>query len=66
VRERPLSYAGAGSIHKRRELERLYRDVRAGAFHPPNSDAVRDLVERSVLGLLQVGRWTDPAFRGVG
>jgi alkylation response protein AidB-like acyl-CoA dehydrogenase len=47
-----LEIAGAGSIHKRNELERLYRDVRAGGFHPPNSDTVRDFIGRWALGLL--------------
>lgn len=47
-----LEIAGAGSIHRRSELERLYRDVRAGAFHPPNSDAVRDFIGKFALGLL--------------
>jgi hypothetical protein len=27
-------------------------DVRAGAFHPPSSDTVRDFIGRSVRGLL--------------
>lgn len=47
-----LEIAGAGSISRRNELERLYRDVRAGSFHPPSSDAVRDLIGKSVLGRL--------------
>ncbi|TCK22059.1 acyl-CoA dehydrogenase family protein [Pseudonocardia endophytica] len=46
-----LEIGGAGSIAKRSELERLYRDVRAGTFHPPNSDFVRDVIGRTVLGL---------------
>jgi alkylation response protein AidB-like acyl-CoA dehydrogenase len=46
-----LEIAGAGSISRRGELERLYRDVRAGSFHPPNPDTVRDVVGRTVLGL---------------
>jgi alkylation response protein AidB-like acyl-CoA dehydrogenase len=44
--------AGAASIHKRNELERLYRDVRAGGFHPPNSDASLSLIGQFALGLL--------------
>lgn len=52
VTDLALEIAGAGSIHRRGELERLYRDVRAGAFHPPNSDTVRDYVGKFVLGQL--------------
>ena len=36
----------------RNELERLYRDVRSGPFHPPNSDAAHDLIGRTYLGVL--------------
>lgn len=43
---------GAGSIHRRNELERLYRDVRAGGFHPPNSDSSLGLIGQFALGLL--------------
>jgi alkylation response protein AidB-like acyl-CoA dehydrogenase len=50
--ELAMEIVGASSLHKRGELERLYRDVRAGAFHPPNSEAVHDFIGRSVLGLL--------------
>jgi alkylation response protein AidB-like acyl-CoA dehydrogenase len=52
VTDLALEIAGAGSISRRNELERLYRDVRAGSFHPPNSDAVRELIGKTVLGLL--------------
>lgn len=51
VTDLALEIAGAGSLHKRNELERLYRDVRAGAFHPPNSDTVRAFVGTFALGL---------------
>lgn len=44
--------AGAASIHRRNELERLYRDVRAGGFHPPNSDSSLGLIGQFALGLL--------------
>ena len=52
VTDLALEIAGAGSISRRNELERLYRDVRAGSFHPPNSDAVRELIGKTVLGVL--------------
>ncbi|MGC5248910.1 acyl-CoA dehydrogenase family protein [Gordonia sp. DT219] len=51
VTELALEIAGAGALHRRNELERLYRDVRAGSFHPPNSDAVRAYIGAFALGL---------------
>ena len=34
------------------ELERLYRDVRCGGFHPGNDALTHELVGKSVLGVL--------------
>jgi alkylation response protein AidB-like acyl-CoA dehydrogenase len=47
-----LKIAGASSLARSGELERLYRDVRARAFHPPNGDAARDIIARTYLGLI--------------
>ncbi|MEK6418984.1 MAG: acyl-CoA dehydrogenase family protein [Burkholderia gladioli] len=47
-----LRIVGAASLSRRNELERLYRDVRAGAFHPPNADATYELIGQSWLGVL--------------
>ncbi|MFM0739599.1 acyl-CoA/acyl-ACP dehydrogenase [Paraburkholderia xenovorans] len=47
-----LQIAGAGALAKRAELERLYRDVRAGAFHPPNADASHEVIGQAWLGVL--------------
>lgn len=44
--------AGASSLYRRNELERLYRDVRSGPFHPPNENATHDLIGRTYLGVL--------------
>ncbi|GGC45917.1 acyl-CoA dehydrogenase family protein [Chelatococcus reniformis] len=44
--------AGASSLYRRNELERLYRDVRSGPFHPPNTDASYDVIGRTYLGAL--------------
>lgn len=44
--------AGASSLFRRNELERLYRDVRSGPFHPPNTDATEDLIGKIHLGVL--------------
>lgn len=47
-----LKVAGAGALSRHNELERLYRDVRAGAFHPPNADLTLELIGQSWLGVL--------------
>lgn len=47
-----LRIAGASSLARSQELERLYRDVRAGAFHPPNTSATLELIAQLRLGLL--------------
>ncbi|KWW97667.1 acyl-CoA dehydrogenase [Carbonactinospora thermoautotrophica] len=47
-----LRVAGGAALFKTNELERLYRDVRAGAFHPPGANLVHDLVGKTALGVL--------------
>ncbi|MFD6455459.1 acyl-CoA dehydrogenase family protein, partial [Nocardia sp. NPDC060220] len=47
-----VQVVGASSVSRRNELERLYRDVRTGQLHPPNTDAILDVVGRTALGLL--------------
>jgi alkylation response protein AidB-like acyl-CoA dehydrogenase len=47
-----LKIAGASALSKNNELERLYRDVRAGAFHPPNADATHEVIGQAWLGVL--------------
>lgn len=44
--------AGASSLYRKNELERLYRDVRSGPFHPPNENVTHDLIGRTYLGIL--------------
>ena len=44
--------AGASSLFRKNELERLTRDVRSGPFHPPNTDATHDLIGKTYLGVL--------------
>jgi alkylation response protein AidB-like acyl-CoA dehydrogenase len=48
-----VQVAGASSVSKRSELERLYRDVRTGSLHPPNTDLVLDIIGKTALGLLR-------------
>lgn len=47
-----LKVAGAASLLRKNELERLYRGVRSGPFHPPNSEATHDLIGKIYLGVL--------------
>jgi alkylation response protein AidB-like acyl-CoA dehydrogenase len=46
-----LTVSGGGGMFKRNELERLYRDVRCGGFHPANSLLVHEIVGKSQLGI---------------
>jgi alkylation response protein AidB-like acyl-CoA dehydrogenase len=50
VVEIAVQVVGAASVSKRHELERLYRDVRTGSLHPPNTDAVLEILGASALG----------------
>ncbi|AEV85656.1 acyl-CoA dehydrogenase [Actinoplanes sp. SE50] len=47
-----VQVAGASAVSRTNELERLYRDVRTGTLHPPNSDAILDVVGRTAVGSL--------------
>ena len=46
-----MTVSGGVGMYKRNELERLYRDVRAGGFHPANSLLVHELVAKTALGI---------------
>jgi alkylation response protein AidB-like acyl-CoA dehydrogenase len=53
-----LDISGGSGMFKRNELERMYRDVRAGGFHPANGPLVHELVGKSYLGVLgEEPRW---------
>lgn len=47
-----LDVAGGAGMFKGNELERLYRDVRCGGFHPGNDALTHELVGKAVLGIL--------------
>lgn len=47
-----LDVVGGAGMFKANELERLYRDVRCGGFHPGNDALTHELVGKSVLGIL--------------
>lgn len=46
-----LRATGGAAFFKNNELERLYRDVRAGAFHPPSAYLVHDVIAKTALGV---------------
>jgi alkylation response protein AidB-like acyl-CoA dehydrogenase len=54
-----MDMSGGAGMFKRSELERLYRDVRCGGFHPANSALVHEIVGKSTLGVLGApgARW---------
>ncbi len=53
-----MDIVGGGALFKTNELERLYRDVRAGKIHPANAALVHEFVGKTLLGVLgQEPRW---------
>ena len=53
-----MDVSGGSGMFKGQELERLYRDVRCGGFHPANSALVHELVGQTALGILgEEPRW---------
>jgi alkylation response protein AidB-like acyl-CoA dehydrogenase len=53
-----LDVSGGGGMFKGNELERLYRDVRCGGFHPGNDALTHEVVGKAVLGILtEQPRW---------
>lgn len=53
-----MELSGGGGMFKGSEIERLYRDVRCGGFHPANGPLVHELVGKSALGILgEEPRW---------
>ena len=56
--DRAFDVYGGSAMFKRSELERLYRDVRAGTIHPANSMLVHEIVGKTALGNLgEYPRW---------
>jgi alkylation response protein AidB-like acyl-CoA dehydrogenase len=53
-----LDVAGGAAMFAGNELERLYRDVRCGGFHPGNDALTHEVVGKAVLGVLtEEPRW---------
>jgi alkylation response protein AidB-like acyl-CoA dehydrogenase len=51
VADRALDLSGGFGMFKKSELERLFRDCRAGRFHPANSALTHELVGKMTLGI---------------
>jgi alkylation response protein AidB-like acyl-CoA dehydrogenase len=51
VVDRAMTISGGGGLFRSNELERLYRDVRAGGFHPENPLLVHETIGKAVLGI---------------
>jgi alkylation response protein AidB-like acyl-CoA dehydrogenase len=46
-----MDMSGGGGMFRANELERLYRDVRGGGFHPANSALTHEIVGKTALGI---------------
>lgn len=57
--DRCLRMVGGHGIYRKLPLERYYRDVRAGQFHPPSNDVALETIGKAVLGIdpLHEPRW---------
>jgi len=49
--DRCLDLSGGFGMFKKSELERLFRDSRAGRFHPANSTLTHELIAKMTLGI---------------
>lgn len=49
--DRAMAISGGSGMFKGGELERLYRDVRCGGFHPANSVLAPEIVGKTTLGV---------------
>jgi alkylation response protein AidB-like acyl-CoA dehydrogenase len=53
-----MDMSGGSGFFRANELERIYRDVRGGGFHPANSALTHEIVGKTALGLLgREPRW---------
>ena len=46
-----MAVSGGAGMFKTNELERLYRDVRCGGFHPANTILAHEIIGKTVLGI---------------
>lgn len=49
---------GTSSLSKGSKFEKLFRDVHAGIFHPPNDDLLKEVIAKKELGIIVYkNRW---------
>ena len=51
IADAAMDISGGYGMFKKSELERLYRDCRAGRFHPTTAALTRELVAKITLGI---------------
>jgi alkylation response protein AidB-like acyl-CoA dehydrogenase len=51
IADKAMELSGGFGMFKKNEMERLFRDARAGRFHPGNSALVHELVGKLSLGI---------------
>lgn len=51
IADKALDLSGGFGMFKKNELERLFRDARAGRFHPTNAALTREFVAKTALGI---------------
>ena len=51
IADRALEVSGGFGMFKKSEMERLFRDARAGRFHPANSSLAHELIGKLMLGV---------------
>ncbi len=49
--DQAMGIVGAPGIFRRHPMQRFYRDVRAGPFHPMTNDVARELIGKTALGI---------------
>ena len=51
VVEQAMSIVGAPGIFRKSPMQRFYRDVRPGPFHPMTNDVAKELIGKTALGI---------------
>jgi alkylation response protein AidB-like acyl-CoA dehydrogenase len=51
IADRAMEVSGGFGMFKKSEMERLFRDARAGRFHPANSSLAHEIIGKLVLGI---------------
>jgi len=59
VADPALDVSGGFGMFKKSEMERLFRDARAGRFHPANSSLSHEVIGKMALGVNpdEMPRW---------